>query len=42
MKKPLSKVAHNQLNFFSVCQPAQNQPKSPKFFIEISHRATSL
>ena len=29
-------------NFFQYCQSAQNQPKSQKFFIEITHRATSL
>jgi hypothetical protein len=43
MKKTLSKVAHNRPNyFFPYCQPAQNQPKSKIFFIEISHLATSL
>ena len=33
MKKPTSKVAHNQPPiFFQYCQPAQNQPKSQFLF----------
>ena len=33
MKKPSSKVAHNQPQFFfQYCQPAQNQPKSHFLF----------
>ena len=39
MKKPSSKVAHNQPKFFfQYCQPAQNQPKSYFLF----HKNVSL